>query len=203
MSNNNSVALVRKIGNEEYHVDNIDGHPYAKVNQRVEAAHNSGGYSVESCEYKKILDVEVCEVWIVLPSGQRFPGTAEINRGTQKFLAKAQTRAIGRALAFAGFNIQTAIASEEEMEDLQTRVVESRPALAGPQPPDGMSWQGWTVVLAKLAGIETRDTYLKHVSEVTGKPSSSKCTNDEWQKVAYHLYPLAYPEAENEQGIVE
>ena len=106
------------IAGEDFPAMTIDGNPYAKVNQRVEAAHTKGGYSVVSAEAKVIAGVECYEVWIELPNGQRFPGTAEINKGIQKPIAKAQTRAIGRALAFAGFNIETSIASGEEMEDV-------------------------------------------------------------------------------------
>lgn len=121
-----------RVGDLDMPVMNIGGNPYAKVNQRVESAHAKGGYTVISREYKEIFKKQVCEVWIELPNGQRFPGIAELDPTKSKPLHDAETSAIGRALGFAGFDIQTAIASHEEMEDFfkargQT-VVESEPA---------------------------------------------------------------------------
>ncbi len=113
-----AVPKTRTIRGNAYPVDNIDGKPYAEVHTRVEAAHANGGYSVESREFKVIAEWLVCEVWITVPGGQRFPGTAMVPKSFSRPLEKAETSAIGRALAFAGFNIETAIASREDIESV-------------------------------------------------------------------------------------
>lgn len=171
------------IHGEAYPLISIEGNAYAKVNQRVESAHKNGGYTVLSCEYKKVLEIAVCEIWIELPNGQKFPGTAEVSLGTQKALAKAQTRAMGRALAFAGFNIETSIASGDEMEDVLaqrgTTVVESTAtALPAPAkepepdflPPEGKTWAVWIADLARELGIfDNGDQVKDFMQELTGK----------------------------------
>lgn len=128
-----------QIKGEAYPVLNLQGKAYAPVHQRVESAHKHGGYTVISCEFKEIFEMRVCEVWIEI-DGKRFPGTAELKKTFDRPLEDAQTSAIGRALGFAGYDIQTAIASQEDMESvLQERnisVVESEPpALPAPEPP--------------------------------------------------------------------
>lgn len=106
------------VGDLSFQATMIEGRPYPRVHNRVEAAHDRGGYNVISHEVKEIAGIWCYEVVIELPNGQRFPGTAEINKAVEKPIAKAETRAIGRALAFAGFHIKSSIASEEEMEDI-------------------------------------------------------------------------------------
>lgn len=107
-----------EVGNLAFSATMIDGRPYARVHQRVEAAHEKGGYSVISRKVEDVAGIWCYCVEIELPNGQRFPGDAEIDKTQQKPIAKAQTRAIGRALAFAGFHIKSSIASEEEMEGI-------------------------------------------------------------------------------------
>lgn len=108
-------TMVKTMQGEEYNVLNLQGKPYAPVNQRVESAHKHGGYTVISCEYKVIFDKQVCEVWIEC-DGKRFPGTAEIKKDFARPLEDGQTSAIGRALGFAGFDIERAIASKEDID---------------------------------------------------------------------------------------
>lgn len=128
-----------QIKGEAYPVLNLQGKPYAPVHQRVESAHKHGGYTVISCEFKEVFEMRVCEVWIEI-DGKRYPGTAELKKNFDRPLEDAQTSAIGRALAFAGYNIDTAIASHEDMEGVmqeqQVRIVESAPALPEPAPSD-------------------------------------------------------------------
>ena len=107
-----------EVGNLAFPATMIEGRPYARVHQRVEAAHEKGGYSVVSRKVEEVAGIWCYCVEIELPNGQRFPGDAEIDKTQQKPIAKAQTRAIGRALAFAGFHIKSSIASEEEMEGI-------------------------------------------------------------------------------------
>ena len=120
-----------QIKGEAYPVLNLQGKAYAPVHQRVESAHKHGGYTVISCEYKEIFELRVCEVWIEI-DGKRFPGTAELKKNFDRPLEDAQTSAIGRALGFAGYDIQTAIASQEDMASVMqergVHIVESAPA---------------------------------------------------------------------------
>lgn len=215
------VPKTGTIHGEAYPLISIDGNPYAKVNQRVEAAHKNGGYSVVSCEFKKVLEIAVCEVWIELPNGQKFPGTAEISLGTQKALAKAQTRAMGRALAFAGFGIETSIASDEEMEDaLAARgatVVESRPAqIAAPakaSDPDerqaGESWRDWCKRLGKRLGIfDTVGDYYGCMASVTKHPNPQGVINDDsvwqvWEAYLLHEIDLVEGLKEEDEGLAK
>ena len=115
-------TMVKKIAGEEYNVLKLDGKPYAPVNQRVESATKHGGYTVLSCEFKEIFEHRVCEVWIEV-EGKRYPGTAEIKKNFARPLEDAQTSAIGRALGFAGFDIERAIASAEDMASLDSASV--------------------------------------------------------------------------------
>lgn len=115
-------TMVKKIAGDEYNVLKLDGKPYAPVNQRVESAIKHGGYTVVSCEFKEIFEHRVCEVWIEV-EGRKFCGTAEIKKNFARPLEDAQTSAIGRALGFAGFDIERAIASAEDMASLESASV--------------------------------------------------------------------------------
>ncbi len=215
------VPKTGTIHGESYPLISIEGNRYAKVHQRVESAHKNGGYSMVSCEFKKILDIEVCEVWIELPNQQRFIGTAEINRRADKPLAKAQTRALGRALAFAGFNVETAIASDEEMEDAMvargTTVVESTvtrlPAPAPVKEADpnarqpGEDWRTWCKRLGKRLGtFDTIADYYKLMAEVTKHPNPQGVINDEavwktWEAYLLHEIDLVEGLKEEDEGM--
>ena len=116
------TAMTRQVGGQDFNVLNLQGKAYAPVHQRVEAATTAGGYSIISCEYKEIFERRVCEVWIEY-NGKRFVGTAEIKKDFARPLEDAQTSAVGRALGFAGFDIQTAIASAEDMASLSNASV--------------------------------------------------------------------------------
>ncbi len=185
------------IKGEAYPVLNLQGKAYAPVHQRVESAHKHGGYSVISCEFKEIFEMRVCEVWIEI-DGKRYPGTAELKKNFDRPLEDAQTSAIGRALAFAGYNIETAIASQEDMASvLQERnisIVESEPP-ALPEPeiplPEGREWKEYACDLATLAKC-TKAGLLAEIIRLTGVDiSKQRLTDAGWEVVARHFYPLA------------
>lgn len=164
------VIIIR---GKEYKGLNISGKAYAPVPSRVEAAHDSDGYTMIRCEYKEIFDLKCCEVEIEV-KGQRFIGTAEVKMSFGNPISDAQTSAVGRALAFAGFGVETAIASAEDMEavmrDKGGRVVEAEPA-ALPEP--RLTLQGERPILeyirranaAGLAGKPMMDKFIEWTGE--------------------------------------
>lgn len=153
-------TMVKKIGGEEYNVLKLDGKPYAPVNQRVESAMKHGGYSILSCEFKVIFERQVCEVWLEV-EGRKFCGTAEIKKSFTRPLEDAQTSAIGRALGFAGFDIERAIASAEDMASLDNASVTTSIEEA---PPDVAELK----TRAETLGIRG-EAWKTHVCQATGK----------------------------------
>lgn len=125
------------IKGEEYKGINIGGKAYAPVPRRVESAHKNGGYSMIRVSWPEIHGIKCCEVEIEY-NGQRFIGTSELRMDFKNPISDGQTSALGRALGFAGFDIETAIASAEDMQAVMeakgARVIDSEPpALPDPE----------------------------------------------------------------------
>lgn len=179
---------------EDYKGMNIGGKAYAPVPRRVEAAHKNGGYSMIRCEFKDVLGIKCCEVEIVYQE-QHFIGTAELRMTFSNPISDGQTSALGRALAFAGFDIETAIASAEDMEVVMqgkgAHIVEAEP-IALPEPrltlPEGHTWQTYAAALAKEHLIVEKHSYLQLLQKVTGK-YNNYLTAD-YQAVAEYLNDL-------------
>lgn len=179
----NAPEKTVQIQGESYKGLNIQGKPYAPVNRRIESAHKNGGYTMLRCDWIEIFGIKCCEIVIEI-KGQQFFGTSELRTGFSNPISDAQTSALGRALAAAGFDISTAIASAEDMEHVvesngHTEVVEAEPlALPEPQPPDGLNWQDWSIRLAKSKGIVKQEDYLKRFYEAIGGKKTSYTTSD-------------------------
>lgn len=124
-----------KINGMEVPTVNIRGTEYPKVATRVQVAHNGAlgsGFSMVGNEIVSIKDRHFIKITILVADHQ-FSGTAEIHFGlTDKSadatspLETAETSALGRALAFAGFIVDT-IASADEMERAGHAFVDSEP----------------------------------------------------------------------------
>lgn len=104
-----------KLGNKDY----------APVPVRVESAHRNGaeakiGYEFLSHEFLTVGSKDVIKVCILV-QGKKFYGTAMIKWGGKGAdatdpIENAETSAVGRALGFAGFNIEQGIAPAEDVQ---------------------------------------------------------------------------------------
>lgn len=169
MSGYKAPEKVVTIQGEDYKGLNIAGNAYAPVPQRIESAHKNGGFSMVRCEWLEIFGVKCCEIEIER-NGQHFIGTAEVNLGFGHPISDAQTSALGRALGEAGFDVQRAIASAEDMEHAANghmHVIESDP----PALPDPQMKQLLLASIAKAneAGL-TGKPLVDHFIEWTGTP---------------------------------
>lgn len=101
----------------------IHGREYSTVAERVQAAHTAGGFSVLATDVLPLGDTGRFYVKVQLQfNGRRFIGLSEVplngKAGTPEATAPlevAETSALGRALAFAGFGVDGSIASADEM----------------------------------------------------------------------------------------
>lgn len=111
---------------------NIQGRSYATVAERLEAAHGSDvkpqGIASLRTEIEVIGEYTLCRAEITFTDGRTFVGTAEVTRGTGRGpqasspIETAETSAIGRALAAAGyFGSDDGIAGAEEVRIAQGR----------------------------------------------------------------------------------
>lgn len=105
---------------------NIQGRSYATVAERLEAAHGNDvkpqGIASLRTEIEVIGEYTLCRAEITFTDGRTFVGTAEVTRGTGRGpqasspIETAETSAIGRALAAAGyFGSDDGIAGAEEV----------------------------------------------------------------------------------------
>lgn len=111
---------------------NIQGRSYATVAERLGAAHGNDvkpqGIASLRAEIEVIGEYTICRAEITFTDGRTFVGTAEVTRGTGRGpqasspIETAETSAIGRALAAAGyFGSDDGIAGAEEVRIAQGR----------------------------------------------------------------------------------
>jgi hypothetical protein len=135
---------------------NLGGKPYVQVNGRVLLAHddNKEVLSITTEKTKDTADVVEFKATVVTRKGV-FTGHAESDKKAGKGVEKespvevAETSAVGRALAFAGYAIAGGIASAEEVEKAQAKrasvtldgreVVTIQPATKAPTAPKKMA----------------------------------------------------------------
>lgn len=132
MANFNDI----KKANESIKPMNIKGKEYAPVNERVKAfrmVYPGGLIKTELVKYDKELIVVKAQIFSDLvdevsgPNGyllatgyaEEVRGSSNINRTSA--LENCETSAVGRALGFAGFGIDTSVASYEEVENAKLR----------------------------------------------------------------------------------
>ena len=125
-----------KKANESINPMNIKGKEYAPVNERVKAfrmVFPGGLIKTELVKYDKELIVIKAQIFSDLvdetsgPNGyllatgyaEEVRGSSNINRTSA--LENCETSAVGRALGFAGFGIDTSVASYEEVENAKLR----------------------------------------------------------------------------------
>lgn len=117
-----------KKANESIKPMNIKGKEYAPVNERIKAfrmVYPEGQIITDIV--KDDGDVIVCKATVysaplcILASGtaEEVRGSSNINRTSA--LENCETSAVGRALGFAGFGIDTSVASYEEVENAKLR----------------------------------------------------------------------------------
>lgn len=133
-----------QINGQEVPVLNIRGKEYPTVATRVQVAHLGGlgsGFSMIDNEIVSVHDRDFLKITIQI-GDNRFSGSAEIhwnatgnNADATAPLETAETSALGRALAFAGFIIDS-IASADEMQRVTVEAEAPRqikPAPAAPK----------------------------------------------------------------------
>ena len=113
---------------------NIQGRSYATVAERLEAAHGAKlrptGITSIRTQFEQAGEFVLCRAQVTFEDGRTFGGTAEVTRGTGRGpqasspVETAETSAIGRALAAAGyFGSDDGIAGAEEVRIAQGRGV--------------------------------------------------------------------------------
>lgn len=102
----------------------IHGKEYVMVNERVKQAHDAykeGGLSIET-EVLSHTPV-VIKATVTIEGRGAFTGISAANPAKsiekQSPYEVAETSAVGRALGFAGYGIDTSVASAEEMTNLE------------------------------------------------------------------------------------
>lgn len=102
---------------------NIHGKRYTTVSERVTAAHAAGGFAMLSSQVLPLGDTGrlYCRVEIRI-GDRRYIGSAEVKLNAKPGTADgdaplecAETSALGRALGFAGYGSDEAIASADEL----------------------------------------------------------------------------------------
>lgn len=101
----------------------IKGKPYATVAERVTAAHAAGGFAILATDVLPLGGDGRLYVKVQIEyNRRRYIGLSEVPRSGKPGspeetspLEVAETSALGRALAFAGFGVDGSIASADEM----------------------------------------------------------------------------------------
>lgn len=107
--------------NEDIKTDPIKGKQYAPVNQRVKAfrkVYPHGTISTELVSYNEGLVVMKASAYdhdVLLGTGYAYEKEASSNINRTSAIENCETSAVGRCLGFAGFGIDTAITSAEEL----------------------------------------------------------------------------------------
>lgn len=122
-----------KKANEAICTTDIQGKQYAEVNQRVKAfrmVYPNGTIRTEIVSLVNgvvTFKAEVYDGELLLADGYAYEkeGANFINKTS--FIENAQTSAIGRALGFAGFGIDTSIASAEEVQNAKASQKNEKP----------------------------------------------------------------------------
>lgn len=124
-----------KINGTEVPTVNIRGKEYPTVSTRIQVAHQGAlgsGFSMVGNELVNVKDRDFIRITIRIGENQ-FSGTAEIHWNAAAGSADAtapyetaETSALGRALAMAGFVVET-VASADEMERAGHAFVDSEP----------------------------------------------------------------------------
>ena len=111
--------------NESIHTTDIKGKEYAEVHQRVKAFRqvyptgfimtdlmdDNGG----KCVFKAVVGYNEGEREIILGTGTAYEREDSTFINKTSYIENCETSAVGRALGFAGFGIDTSIASAEEV----------------------------------------------------------------------------------------
>lgn len=130
---------------------NIHGRTYATVAERLKAAHGEGdvptGIASIETTFAGAGEFTLCRAKVTFSDGRFFVGTAEVTRGegrgpqAQAPVETAETSAVGRALAMAGYaGSDSGLAGAEEIIAAGSRqwsgngaASERRPAYSAPR----------------------------------------------------------------------
>lgn len=92
---------------------------YIPVHTRVQKAHDENENIKILTQYELLgNDTVVFRATVTMVKGE-FSGTSFGKLGKEKALEKLETVAVGRALAFAGYEIQSGLASKDEIDKFQ------------------------------------------------------------------------------------
>src|SRR5579859_6211819 len=167
-----------KAMSEQQHVNTvtIKGKPYVAVAERVRLAHAAGGYAMLASESYTLGETGRWWMRVTILVGERqYIGTAEIKLGARAGTADgdspvecAETSALGRALGFAGFGSVDGIASADEMQRSEPRVMSQsaarRPAPTEPMAPDPQPGDAPTS-LAEIATLRASADVQRDLAE--------------------------------------
>lgn len=169
--------------NESIKTTDIKGKDYAEVNQRIKAfrmCHPNGSITTEIVSLNEgIVTIKATianEDGAIIATGyaQEKESSSFINKTS--YIENCETSAVGRALGFCGFGIDTSVASYEEVANAienQNKPAENKPkATEKPQPLDLK-----LLAEAKRLGIELEKvaTYLKKPVENLTNADLQKC----------------------------
>ena len=170
-----------KKANESIKTTDIKGKDYAEVNQRVKAfrmVYPNGGILTEIVSLENgIVTIKATvhnDEGAPLATGyaQEKESSSYINKTS--YIENCETSAVGRALGFCGFGIDTSIASAEEVANAINNQEMASPPKAAPKAP---ALDAALLEEAKRLGIELAKvaTYLKKPVENLTNADLQKC----------------------------
>lgn len=128
----NSEINYMKIKRKNNETGKISTKPYAEVHERVKAyrkVYPQGGiipemikYDENICIYKCKITDEVGAILAQATASEKIVGNAKKDYiNITNMIENCETSAVGRALGFAGFGVDTAIASAEEIKNADSK----------------------------------------------------------------------------------